>query len=126
MVNRVSGGPLARGRRGRGALGCLVPLLILTVIGYFAANASDAALRYYRLRDAMSQEAKFAHRKTDEQIRARLRAFVDSIEAPIAAKRVVVVRTETGITIAAEYSETIEFPFFSKRIDLHPRAERQF
>lgn len=126
MVSGSSGGSIARRRRGGGALGCLVPLLIITVIGYFAMNVSDAAFKYYRLRDAMNQEARFAHRKTDEQILTRLRAFVDSIEVPIAAKRFDVRRTESGITIATEYSETIDFPFFSKRIDFHPRAERLF
>ena len=117
---------LARNRRGGGALGCLVPLLIVTIIGYFAVHATDAGFNYYRYRDAMQQEARFSHRKTDDQIRTRLRAFVDSLGMPAAARRVNIRRTETRITISADYAETIDFPFFSKRIDFHPKAERHF
>lgn len=126
MVTRGRGDRIARNRRGGGALGCLVPLLIITAIGYFAVNASDAAFNYYRLRDAMQQEARFAHRKTDDQIRTRLRAFVDSLELPVAARRINIRRTETGIAISAQYTEVIDFPFMAKRIEFRPVAERAF
>ena len=128
MVTRRAGRPIARNRRGGGLLGCLVPLLVITIIGYFAVHASDAAFRYYRFRDAMQQEARFAHRprRTDDMIRQRLRAFADSQQLPIEARNVKVYRTETRIRISADYSETIDFPFFSKRIDLHPAVERVF
>lgn len=113
-------------RRGGGAIGCLVPLLVITVAGYFAVHASDAAFSYYRLRDTMEQEARFAHRKTDDQIKARLRSFVDSLGMPTAARRINIRRTETRISISADYVETIDFPFFSKTFDFHPKAEHTF
>src|SRR5688500_11304179 len=116
----------ARNRRGKSALSCLFPMLVVTIIGYIALHASDAAFKYYRLRDAMQQEARFSHRKTDDQIRTRLRAFVDSLGMPIAARRINIRRTETRITISADYEQTIDFPFFSKVMDFHPTAERQF
>ena len=127
MVTRAGTGPIARNRRGGGALGCLVPLLIVTIIGYFAAHASDAALRYYRFRDAMQQEARFAQRprRTDERIAERLRLAADSLEVP-ADRRISVRRTEQRIRISAEYSETIDFLVFDKRFDLHPMVERTF
>lgn len=115
-----------RNRRGGSALGCLIPLLAISIIGYFAVHASDAAFTYYRLRDAMQQEARFAHRKTDDQIKTRLRAFVDSLGMPAGARTIDVRRTEQRIIIATDYAETIDFPFFSKRIELHPKAERRF
>lgn len=120
--------PLARNRRGGGALGCLVPLLIITVIGYFGVHASDAAFSYYRFRDAMQQEARFADRprRTDDRIKERLRALADSLGLPPEARRVTVRRTESAIRISADYSEEIEFPFFAKRIEFHPTAERRF
>lgn len=117
---------IAHGRRGGAALGCLLPLLVITIIGYFAVHASDAGFSYYRLRDAMEQEARFSHRKTDEQIKTRLRSFVDSLGMPTAARRINVRRTEARITISADYVEIIDFPFFSKAIDFHPKAERKF
>jgi seryl-tRNA(Sec) selenium transferase len=101
--------------------------LIVTIIGYFAAHASDAALRYYRFRDAMQQEARFAHRptRTDDRIRTRLRSMADSLEVP-AGRRIEVRRTEQRIRISANYSETIDFLIFSKQFDLHPMVERAF
>jgi hypothetical protein len=128
MVTRRGGNRIARDRLGRGLLGCLIPLLVITIMGYFAVHASDAAFRYYRFRDAMQQEARFAHRprRTDDVIKQRLRAFADSQGLPIEARNVKVYRTETRIRISADYAETIDFPFFSKRIDFHPAAERIF
>ena len=119
---------IARNCRGGGALGCLVPLLIVAIIGYFVAHASDAGLRYYRYRDAMQQEARFAHRprRTDDLIRQRLRAMADSLDLPSEARNVLVRRTENRIQISADYSETIDFLVFSKRFDFHPKAERNF
>lgn len=119
---------LSGNRRGGGALGCLVPLLILTIIGYFAVHASDAAFRYYRFRDAMQQEARFSvrPRRTDDVIRERLRALADSLELPPEARRIDVIRSESGIWISAEYAEEIDFPFFSKRIEFRPKAEQRF
>lgn len=117
-----------RNRRGGSALGCLVPLLVIAIMGYFAAHASDAAIRYYRFRDAMQQEARFAHRprRTDDSIKERLRALADSQGLPIEAQLIRVRRTETQIRISADYSETVDFLVFSKRIDFHPVAERSF
>lgn len=128
MVTRAGTGPVARSRRGGGALGCLVPLLIVTIMGYFAAHASDAALRYYRFRDAMQQEARFASRprRTDDRIKERLRALADSLDVPAEGRRIEVRRTEQRIRISANYSETIDFLIFSKRFDLHPMVERAF
>lgn len=127
-MTRAGTGHIARARRGGGAIGCLVPLLIVTIIGYFAAHASDAALRYYRFRDAMQQEARFAHRptRTDDRIKVRLRSLADSLEVPEGGRRINVRRTEQRIRISADYSETIDFLIFSKRFDLHPMVERTF
>lgn len=127
-MTRGRGGRIARTRRGGAALGCLVPLLVLAIIGYFAVHASDAGFRYYRFRDAMQQEARFAHqpRRTDDRIKERLRALADSQGLPVEARQIRVRRTETRIRISADYSETVDFLFFSKRFDFHPMAERSF
>lgn len=128
MVSLTGIRPVLRNRRGGSALGCLIPILVLTIIGYFAVHASDAGFRYYRFRDAMHQEARFAHRprRTDDMIRARLRAFADSQELPTGARNIKIYRTDRRIRISADYAETIDFPFFSKRIEFHPVAERDF
>lgn len=126
MVTDRRVGRGARVRRGASAIGCLVPLLVLSIIGYATVHASDAGFAYWRLRDAMQQQARFADGRTDDQIRTRLVAFVDSMGMPLGARKIKVVRTENRITISADYEQTIDFPFISKRFDFHPKAERRF
>lgn len=127
-MRRAAGARIARDRHGRGLLGCLVPLLVISIIGYFVAHASDAALRYFRFRDAMQQEVRFANlpRRTDDRIALRLRAMADSLELPVEARQINIRRTENAIRISADYSETIDFVIFSKHVDFHPSAERTF
>ena len=66
----VSGG-LRRMRVGASRLGCLIELIIVGGLIYFAAYAGQDLLDYYRFQDAMKQEARFASKRTDEQIKAQ-------------------------------------------------------
>ena len=62
-------------RRGASTLGCLIPLLILAVVIYFAIDFGTAYFRYYQFKDAMRQEARFSYERTDEQITKHLVAL---------------------------------------------------
>ena len=64
-------------RRGTSRLGCLVQVIVLASLIYFGAFMGEDAMSYYRLRDAMKQEARFAATRTDDQMKDRLRAFTD-------------------------------------------------
>ena len=56
-------------RRGASKLGCLFTVLVVTAVAYFAFSSGEVVLRYYRYRDAMEQEARFARHYTDEDIK---------------------------------------------------------
>ncbi len=108
-------------RRGASRLGCLIVLLILAVGGYVAADFGAAYFRFYRFKDAMGQEARFASTVTDQQITTHLSALADSLELPAGAELITIVRGPTTITISSDYDEIIKLPLKKERvIHFHP------
>lgn len=108
---------------GRSRLGCLVTLLILAAIAYFAANVGEVYVRYWRFEDAMRQEARFSARRSDEEIANRLAAFADSAGLPEGARRVRVRRGDHSISISSDYYEHVELPGFVREFYFSPHAE---
>ena len=120
MVNRATPGV----RRGTSRLGCVIQLAILGALIYVGMNAVPDLLDYYRLRDAMKQEVRFATRRTDAQIKDHLRSFADSVGLPPAAQDINVVRDENTIHIWAEYDQPLNLPFdIKKSVHLRPSVE---
>ena len=113
-------------RRGTSRLGCLVGLLLLVTIAYFGFNIGEVYVRFYRLKDAMVQEARFADSRTDDAIRDRLAAVADSLGLPDEAGRVRVIRSANRIVITSDYSEHVEFPLFVREIKFAPQVVRTF
>ncbi|MEO8577897.1 MAG: hypothetical protein ABI556_14405 [Gemmatimonadales bacterium] len=117
----------ARNRRGASRLGCLVQLIILGAIIYFAAVAGEEALVYYRFQDAMKNEANFAYKRTDQQIKDHLRAFTDSVKLPLSAKEIFVAREANTIKIWSEYDQEFKLPLNkTKIVHLRPSAEKSY
>lgn len=111
-------------RRGASRLGCLIQLVILGGLIYFGVFLGEDAMAYYRLRDAMKQEARFAAHRSDQQIRDRLRAFSDSVKLPESAKDIQIVRDDSTIRIWSEYDQEVKLPFNQSRvIHLRPSIE---
>lgn len=114
---------MVSGRRGVTKLGCLFSLLVLTAIAYFAVNIGDVYYRYYRFRDAIRQEARFASRNSDEAIRRRLRSVAEELGLPEQAGRIHIRRSPQVIIIWSEYSERVELPLIVRDLDLTPTGE---
>jgi len=101
--------------------GCLIPLLALAVTGYFGYPAATAYFRFYKFKDAMGQEARFASTQTDDHIQRRLVALADSLEMPPGAELISIERGTTTITISADYDEIIPLPFRKEKVlHFHP------
>lgn len=108
-------------RRGVISLGCVFPLLVAAVALYFALPAGEAYFRFYKYKDAMGQEARFASTQTDEHINKRLVALADSLEMPLGAELITIERSANTITISADYDEVIRLPFKKEKvIHFHP------
>jgi hypothetical protein len=95
-------------------------VLIAVAVAYFGINVGEVYLRYYRYRDAMHQEARFAKQNTDEVIRRRLRSLADSLGLPDDAGRISVQRSGNHITISAQYDEVVELPLFVRTLHFAP------
>lgn len=110
-------------RRGIASLGCLIALLAAVSIAYVGIDVGEAYWRYYQYRDAMDQEARFAANRSDDEIKAHLRAFADSLGLPEAAGVVRVKRAQHGGSISAEYSEHVKVPFAARDFHFAPLVE---
>jgi hypothetical protein len=117
---------VVRTPRGASRLGCLVSLLLAVTIAYFGFNIGEVYLRFFRLKDAMTQEARFAHNRDDNAIRLRLAAVVDSLGLPDAAGRVIINRDAGRIVIKSVYSEHVELPLFVREFHFEPQVVRRF
>jgi len=113
-------------RRGTSRLGCLVGGLLLVTAVYFGFNIGEVYFRFYRLRDAMRQEARFGQTRNDVVIRTRLKLVVDSLHLPDEAGVITIRRNDSSITISSEYSEHVELPLFVREFRFAPKVVRTF
>jgi hypothetical protein len=114
------------GRRGASRLGCLITVLLVVTIAYFGFNVGEVYLRFVRLRDAMEQEARFAHNRDDDAIRLRITALVDSLGLPDEAGILTIVRNANRIVISSDYTERVELPLFVRDFRFAPQVVRTF
>lgn len=112
--------------RGASRLGCLVSILLAVTVAYFGFNIGEVYLRFYRLRDAMAQEARFAHNRDDNAIRLRLAAVADSLGLPDDAGRIIITRDRGQIVLKASYTEHVELPLFVREFHFEPQVVRRF
>jgi hypothetical protein len=114
------------GRRGSALRGCLMTILLVVFVVYGGLNAGEAWFKYFRYKDAMAQEARFAVRTTDESILDRLRAKADSLELPSDARRVNIRRFPDGIHMYAEYEDVITVLWMNFDVRFRPQANASF
>ena len=120
----------ARGsRRGRASLGCLIVLLLLSLVALFGWEFGERYYRNYAFEDAMRQAVRFAARYDDARIKQMLRAKADSLDLPSAARRIVVRRTNPPrryIEIRAQYVDTVRSPLMRRVVTFRPAAQGTF
>lgn len=122
----VKSGSHMRSRRGAGRLGCLFQLAIVACVIYVGYVVFDDVVAYFRYRDAMKQETRFAATRSDAEMSRRLRAFSDSVKLPPSAREVKIVRDERRIRIWTEYDAKLRLPFYERTFHLRPSAEKTF
>ena len=103
-------------------LGRLVFVLLGVTVAYFGFNVGEVYLRFYRFRDAIEQEARFARQRDDDTIRRRLASVADSLGLPSEAARISVRRSLNAIEISSEWAETVELPMFVREFRFTPRV----
>jgi hypothetical protein len=114
-------------RGGRGKLGCLLGLLLLVGVIYFGVDVGEVYWRYYRFDDAVKQEAQYGATRTDDEIRRRLIALVDSLGLPDeAGRRLEVRRSANRLFIQTSYTDSINVPLYKREVRFTPSADVRF
>ncbi len=111
-------------RRGAGALGCLLSLMLFAAALYYGVNIGQVYLRYYQILDGMRTQARLGPSLQDDVIYRRLNAQADSL-LPGSSPRFKITRTTQPrrIIIETEYTEQVDLPLFKHEFVLRPRAE---
>ena len=99
-------------RRGVANLGCLGWILIIAIVAYLGSHIAAPYMRYYRFRDAVDQQARFATFRSDDAIRKELWAAADSIGLPESAYHLNVERTTSDLRISGAYHDRWEIPHY--------------
>lgn len=117
-----------RARRGESRLGCLVVLLLLSLVAFFGWEYGELYYRNYVYQDAMQQAVRFAERRDDAAITRLLRAKADSLDLPPDAKKLTVRRAPPRrfLEISAEYTDTVRGPIVRRAVRFRPHAEGSF
>ncbi len=112
---------------GAGRTGCLLTLLIVVVVVYFGMPIAGVYVRYYRFKNEMQTQARFAPSIDDGTIRRRLLLTIDELGIPETAKRLRIRRTSRPreIQISTDWPETIVLPFYSWVITLRPEVRER-
>lgn len=114
-------------QRGAGRTGCLLTLLVVVAVVYFGMPIAGTYVRYYRFKNEMQTQARFAPSIDDGTIRRRLLRAIDELGIPDTAKRMQIRRTSRPreIVISTEWPETIVLPFYSWVITLRPEVRER-
>jgi hypothetical protein len=115
-----------RSRQGGGTFGCLLSLVVLIAIVYMGSTLGRPYFRFQRYNAEVKSMARFAGSLSDSTIRLRLRAQVDSLGLPPAARQITIKRSvePDRVLITVEYDEVVQLLFVGEKV-LHftPRGE---
>jgi hypothetical protein len=93
-------------RRGAAGTGCLGWILLLAIVAYAGVNVGAPYMRYYRFKDAVDQQVRYATFRNDDHIREEIWAAADSLGLPEEAYHVTVERAPSAIRIFGAYDDT--------------------
>jgi hypothetical protein len=93
-------------RRGATGIGCLGWLLIIAIVTYVGINVGAPYMRYYRFRDAVEQQVRYATFRSNDAIRQAVWAAADSLDLPEQAYHVTVERAPSAIRIFGGYDDS--------------------
>ena len=108
--------------RGTGRTGCLLSILVIVAVAYFGVPVAGTYIRFYRFRNEMQTQARFAPSIDDSTIRRRLLQTIDELGLPDSARNFRIRRGAREILITSSWQEPIELPFYTIVITLHPEV----
>ncbi|HEY7899012.1 MAG TPA: hypothetical protein VIC03_11440 [Gemmatimonadaceae bacterium] len=103
-------------RRGSTEMGCLSWLLIVAIIVYVGINVGAPYMRYYRFRDAVDQQVRYATFRNDDAMREEIWAAADSLGLPEEAYHVTVERAPSAIRVFGSYDDAWKLFRYSRPV----------
>lgn len=103
-------------RRGAVLGGCLSWVVVLGVLGYVTVHVGRPYYRFYRFKDAVEQQARFAQARTDDAIERDIWAAADSLGLPESAYHVRIVRDAWSIHITDQYDDSWSLPGYERSV----------
>lgn len=103
-------------RRAATELGCLAWILIIAITVYVGIHVGAPYMRYYRFRDAVDQQVRYATFRNDDGIRKEIWAAADSLDLPEEAYHVTVERAPSLIRIFGSYDDSWQLFRFTRPV----------
>ncbi len=112
------------GNRGASRLGCLFTAMILAAVAYYGVEIGGTVLTYFRVLDAMKQEARAAVLVDNNTMQRRLRAVVEGLDLPESASDFQIRRTNRPreVVITTHWSVIWEVPFYTYEKEFSPEV----
>jgi hypothetical protein len=79
---------------------------MIAIITYAGVHIAAPYMRYYRFRDAVDQQVRYATFRNDDGIRREIWAAADSLSLPEGAYHITVERAPSAIRIYGSYDDT--------------------
>lgn len=115
------------GDRGVTRTGCLFAILLLMAVTYFGLPVAGMYVRYYRMKNEMQTQARFAPSIDDGTIRRRLLQTIDNLGLPVEARQLRIRRINRPreIIISTSWQETIILPFYTRVQRFRPQVRER-
>ncbi len=99
---------------GAGKIGFIIALIIVAIAIFIAYKIIPVKVKTYEFRDTMREEARMGSlRKTADQTLEVLLAKAKELDLPITSKNLEVIRTNSSLTIRANYTITVDFRVYT-------------
>ncbi len=101
--------------RGVTRIGCLFSILVLMGVIYFGLPVAGMYVRYFRMKNEMQTQARFAPSIDDGTIRRRLLQTIENLGLPAEASQLRIRRINRPreIIISTSWEENITLPFYT-------------
>ncbi len=101
--------------RGVTRIGCLFSILVLMGVIYFGLPIAGMYVRYFRMKNEMQTQARFAPSIDDGTIRRRLLQTIENLGLPAEASQLRIRRINRPreIIISTSWEENITLPFYT-------------
>ena len=101
------------GSRGESKIGCAIWAILLLVFSLVVWKAIPVKMDSSALYDYMEEQARFAGRRSAEQIKERIMERAEQLELPVDPKKLQVQRVGGRVRMKVTYTVPLEFPGYT-------------